>query len=215
MTPPGIDDLLADAAVPTTPVHGFDVGVALRRLAADAARNRQTREALQGRQARKARQMLDMVSRWTVTRPEAPAQLEDLAVGDRVNVDGVLVFACLLRLTGYPDSAQFWWQLAAGAGNRIAAYCLHLHHVQRDEQSRAWLWLEQFSGTSGGHRASLPPDYYGLPEKARQFIREHGTTGPLTTEGLKDEIHRLAAAASGTIIGRPDNRLARRITDLA
>ncbi|MBL1093138.1 MULTISPECIES: hypothetical protein [Streptomyces] len=46
--------------------------------------------------------------------------LEDL------DVDGAQVFACMLSLADHPESAQFWWQFAAGAGNRAAAYCLHL-----------------------------------------------------------------------------------------
>ncbi|MFI0192797.1 hypothetical protein ACH4PW_35330 [Streptomyces sp. NPDC017082] len=58
-------------------------------------------------------------------------------------VDGALVFACLLHLTEYRDSAQFWWQLAAGAGHRAAAYCLHFHHLSRGQMREARHWLHE------------------------------------------------------------------------
>ncbi|MFD6750935.1 hypothetical protein ACFWDC_38360, partial [Streptomyces anthocyanicus] len=58
-----------------------------------------------------------------------------------LDVDGALVLAYLLHLTGHPESAQFWWQLAAGAGHREAAYCLHLHHLALGEAREAWHWL--------------------------------------------------------------------------
>ncbi|MFC5148202.1 MULTISPECIES: hypothetical protein [Streptomyces] len=56
---------------------------------------------------------------------------------------GALVLGCVLHLAERGDSAQFWWQFAAGAGNRGAACCLYLHHMALGERREAELWHEQ------------------------------------------------------------------------
>jgi hypothetical protein len=61
----------------------------------------------------------------------------------RVDPQGALAFACLLELTGRWESAQFWWQFAAGAGNHTAAYCLYLHHMKHGEVHTAGHWFDQ------------------------------------------------------------------------
>lgn len=73
--------------------------------------------------------------RWAINASSAPGHIRRLADAPTRGTEGefdeagAAVFACLPFLTGHPESAQFWWQLSAGAGNRIAAYCLHLHHL--------------------------------------------------------------------------------------
>ncbi|MEO3752527.1 hypothetical protein [Streptomyces sp. B6B3] len=57
--------------------------------------------------------------------------------------DGARVLGCVLQLAGREDSARFWWQFAAGAGDTAAAYCLYLHHLTLGEAWEAELWRRQ------------------------------------------------------------------------
>ncbi|WP_438484746.1 hypothetical protein [Streptomyces sp. S186] len=57
--------------------------------------------------------------------------------------EGALVLGCVLHLARRADSAQFWWQFAAGAGDTGAACCLYLHHMALGEVDQAQLWCEQ------------------------------------------------------------------------
>ncbi|MEU2872802.1 hypothetical protein ABZ769_26930 [Streptomyces olivoreticuli] len=54
--------------------------------------------------------------------------------------DGALVLGCILQLAEREDSARFWWQFAAGAGDNGAACCLYLHHMALGERREADLW---------------------------------------------------------------------------
>ncbi|MGP4114903.1 hypothetical protein ACTWP5_28875 [Streptomyces sp. 4N509B] len=56
---------------------------------------------------------------------------------------GARVLGCVLQLAGREDSARFWWQFAAGAGDAAAAYCLYLHHLTLGEAWEAELWHRQ------------------------------------------------------------------------
>ncbi|MEU9015648.1 hypothetical protein AB0D12_39435 [Streptomyces sp. NPDC048479] len=139
---PTIEDLLADSLVPTSSPASVDVGAALRRLAADAAQAAPPPDMARAAQAGRH---LAAVSRWILNGPGAAIHVDRLADGpqathveeDQLDVEGAAVFACLLYLTGHPESAQFWWQLAAGVGHRAAAYCLHLHHIALGETREA------------------------------------------------------------------------------
>ncbi|GAB7035500.1 hypothetical protein AB0G35_24895 [Streptomyces sp. NPDC021749] len=53
------------------------------------------------------------------------------------------VLGCVLHLARRSDSAQFWWQFAAGAGDIGAACCLYLHHMALGERHEAKLWRDQ------------------------------------------------------------------------
>ncbi|MFH8574182.1 hypothetical protein [Streptomyces sp. NPDC017993] len=57
--------------------------------------------------------------------------------------DGARVLGCVLHLAQRNDSAQFWWQFAAGAGDTGAACCLYLHHMALGEEEQAQLWFDQ------------------------------------------------------------------------
>ncbi|MEV7683262.1 hypothetical protein AB0O64_32675 [Streptomyces sp. NPDC088341] len=214
-----IDDLLARAAVPTSDPRAFDVAAALRRLAADAARLTPPPEI---ERATEAGQMLSVVSRWVLNEPGAAVHMDRIAVDpeagallteEQMDVDGAVVFACLLHLTGHPESAQFWWQFAAGAGSGAAAYCLHLHHRRLGESREARHWYHQV--TVRMEDGSLAPDesfIEGLETVAR-YVCQNGSAANAPTGGLEGEVDRLASrnANSHVIVHWPDRRLAEQL----
>lgn len=194
------------------------MGAALRRLAADAA-TIAVKPHPDTIRAAQAGQRLSVVCRWILNRPDAADHVDRLAqepgadTHDHLDVDGALVFACLLALTGHPESAQFWWQLAAGAGHRAAAYCLHLHHLSLGETREARHWLHEVTHDVLGSEA---PDeaFLSFLEAVALYVRKNGSslTSP-PTAGLEMEIDRLATDATGPciIVRRPDRRLADRL----
>ncbi|WP_329266546.1 hypothetical protein [Streptomyces sp. NBC_01451] len=215
-----IDALLADARLPTTRHEGFDVGAALRRLAADAATASPTPNPDMIRAA-EAGQRLSVVCRWILNRPDAAdhvdrlAQEPDEVTADQLDVDGALIFACLLHLTDHRESAQFWWQLAAGAGHRAAAYCLHLHHLALGETREARHWLHEVTHDVLDSEAP-DSDFLATLEAVAMYVRRTGSslTSP-PTGGLEMEVDRLATEKSGSciIVRRPDQQLADRLHD--
>ncbi|WP_330350770.1 hypothetical protein [Streptomyces sp. NBC_00582] len=54
---------------------------------------------------------------------------------------GARVLGGLLHLAGCEDSARFWWQYGAGAGDTVSSYCLYLHHRSLGEDEEADWWL--------------------------------------------------------------------------
>jgi hypothetical protein len=217
----GIDDLLADAAIPTS--SGGEAGVAagLRRLAlaAAAAPYGAARPGAATRltRLREARAHLDALSRWVIGTPAAPAVVRRLV--DEPPADGyaALVFGCLLHLTGHPESAQFWWQLAAGAESPAAAHCLHLHHLHRGELREARHWAGQAAAAlavaASGDGATPPrtPPPSGYLAVLTAFTRWAAKRAPaLSPEPLEPEVDRLAARDRGIVTG-PDRRLADRL----
>lgn len=210
-----IDDLLADARIPIAPRNGFDVGAALRRLATDAAAVAAKPHPDTVRAAQ-AGQRLSVVCRWILNKPDAAdhvdrlAQEPDAVTADHLDVDGALVFACLLHLTDHRESAQFWWQLAAGAGHRAAAYCLHLHHLALGETREARHWLHEVTDDVLETEA---PDgaFLATLEAVATYVRRTGSSrAGAPTGGLEMEVDRLATAKPGSCIiaRRPDRRLA-------
>ncbi|AVZ71092.1 hypothetical protein SLUN_01345 [Streptomyces lunaelactis] len=214
-----IDELLADAVIPTSSPAAFDVGAALRRLAADAA---QAGPPPDMARAAQAGQRLAVVSRWILNGPGAAAHVDRLADGpqattvDEAQLDeeGAAVFACLLYLTGHPESAQFWWQLAAGAGHRAAAYCLHLHHLALGEMREAKHWRHQVT-SSVIDADALDENFLTMLEVVARYVRQNGSTASPPTGGLEMEIDRLAEDGKNSciIVRRPDRRLADRLHD--
>ncbi|MEU8851925.1 hypothetical protein AB0C70_38160 [Streptomyces sp. NPDC048564] len=211
-----IDDLLADARIPTTRRDTFDVGDALRRLATDAAAATAEPHPDTVRAAQ-AGQRLSVVCRWILNKPDAADHVDRLAqepetpADDRqLEVDGALVFACLLHLTDHRESAQFWWQLAAGAGHRAAAYCLHLHHLSLGESREARHWLHEV--TDDVLDSEAPDDtFLATLEAVATYVRKTGLShASAPTGGLEMEVDRLATAKTGSciIVQRPGRRLA-------
>lgn len=82
---------------------------------------------------------------------------------------GARVLGCILQLNGAQDSARFWWQYAAGAGDTSASYCLHLHHLSLGERGEASWWQRQASGAAGP--VADADDQGGGPEPG--FPRDH------------------------------------------
>ncbi|WP_308110612.1 hypothetical protein [Streptomyces sp. ET3-23] len=217
---PTIDMLLAEAAVPVSPSTGFDVGAALRRLAADAAQAGPTPDMLR---AARAGRRLGIVARWILNQPDAARHVDHLAQEspdvpaeeDSLDVEGTLVFACLLYLTGHPESAQFWWQLAAGAGHRAAGYCLYLHHLSLGEDREATHWRHQVTHSTTHTDVSLDEDFIEGMELVARYVHAHGSEAAAPTKTLEREVDRLADDGTGDciIVRRPDRQLAERLRD--
>ncbi len=216
-----IDTLLGEAQIPVSDPKDFDVAAALRRLAADTSRRAPSADITRAAQAALR---LGVVCRWVLNEPDAATHVARIAEGpdqgplteDQMDVDGALVFACLLYLTGHPESAQFWWQLAAGAGSRAAAYCLHLHHLCLGESKRARHWYYQLTHAMAD---TTPPDaafIEGLEIFAR-YVRTNGSRALAPTERLGNEVDRLAARTPGSsvIVARPDRQLVARLQEFA
>ncbi|MET9414023.1 hypothetical protein ABZY03_07485 [Streptomyces klenkii] len=227
MSAAGIRALLADAIVPTTASRDFDEAAGLRRLAAEAGQPGGVGELAQ---TRRARQGLGVVCRWILNGPDVAAQVRrlaqalavqdprpahDLLALDRIDIEGALVFACLLCLTGHCESAQVWWELAAGAGLRAAAYCLHLHHAGRGELREAEHWLEQAEAPPEGD-PSPPPvhGFFQLLARFTQYAGRHGGSAGEPAESLKGAVERLVPAAGCGIVSRPDEELADELLQL-
>ncbi|WMI61967.1 hypothetical protein RBH85_36530 (plasmid) [Streptomyces rochei] len=77
-----------------------------------------------------------------VTHASAP-QITDFITEQLPGPEGAWILGCLLHLTGAEDGARYWWQYAAGAGDRGAGYCLSLHHRARGDDQAADFWLDQ------------------------------------------------------------------------
>jgi hypothetical protein len=216
----GIDDLLAEAAIPTSSGDETAVAAGLRRLALAAAAGSyggaRPGAATRLARLREARTHLDALSRWVIGTPAAPAVVRRLV--DEPPADGyaALVFGCLLHLTGHPESAQFWWQLAAGAESPAAAHCLHLHHLHRGELREARHWAGQAAaavavaaaGEGGTARAPSPSGYLAVLTAFTRWAAKRAPT--LSPEPLEPEVDRLAARDRGIVTG-PDRRLADRL----
>jgi hypothetical protein len=93
---------------------------------------------------------LDVVIALILGDAHAAPSLQRLADHACIDSDGALVFACLLHISGREDAARFWWQFAAGLGNRMAAYCLHLHHRSYGEMRDAGYWRAQAQAPDAG-----------------------------------------------------------------
>ncbi|MCP9213261.1 hypothetical protein [Streptomyces cucumeris] len=219
-----IDTLLTEAAPPLHE-HRFDAAAGLRRLAQEAG------YVLPGPEPGRAQNRLNAVARWWLSRHDAAAHVDQLvdqlnestpSRGDTtLNVHGAQIFACLLYLTGHPASAQFWWELAAGADVRGAAYCLHLHHIGQGEDREAMHWLLQ------AQRERDQNYQYDAPQEEadrlddlffktfEQYVSRHDGTRAAPTADLDAEVERLAEREDGGLVVHPDQQLADRLIAFA
>ncbi|WP_438297692.1 hypothetical protein [Streptomyces sp. HUAS TT7] len=94
---------------------------------------------------------------------------------------GARVLGCLLQLSEREDSARFWWQYAAGAGDYPATYCLYLQHRALGEHDVANWWLTQ---TDAVTTQSRHPDDVDI-DTALRVLRALKTTDA----GVPDVIH--------------------------
>jgi hypothetical protein len=203
--------------------RAFDVGAGLRRLAEDAGYVPADRDMPA---VSRARHQLRVVARWVLNHRQAAAHVERLvaAIGEDgpeegctpladLDVDGAQVFACMLYLAGHPESAQFWWQLAAGADHGAAAYCLYLHHLGRGEIQEADFWIYQLKYCFDG-----PDDDFikGMGQFAF-YVRDHYRTPSAARHCLTAEVERLASRddTGGVLVWRPDREIADRLQECA
>jgi hypothetical protein len=151
-----LDQLLARAVQASRPpaYTAQELAAAEARIAARIADRVAARPgpAGEGRDEAEVFQYLAILCR-TVVEQEGAFQHMAGFLGGRVpQPEGARVLGCVLQLAGREDSARFWWQFAAGAGDGAAAYCLYLHHMTLGETWEAELWHRQ-----AGPGGSLPP----------------------------------------------------------
>ncbi|MEU4356179.1 hypothetical protein [Streptomyces virginiae] len=79
----------------------------------------------------------------TVVARTAAEALQDFLTDKIPGPPGARVLGCILQLADAADSARFWWQYAAGAGDDAASYCLYLHHLALGETDAAAWWRHQ------------------------------------------------------------------------
>jgi hypothetical protein len=115
-----------------------------------------------------AHRELDLTVALILDVPHAPAMLSSLIDQQRFEPEGAAVFACLLYLAARDEQARGWWQLAAGAGSRNAAFCLCLHHRRYGEYRDAQHWRHQAAGLrthASAHPVPTHPDSHPLLPK--------------------------------------------------
>jgi hypothetical protein len=144
----GIDAVLEAAETLTDTYQDYDVDAALARVTALAEAGPEQTPATCVPSPyltihEQAAHDLDLAVSLIVDAPQARAGLVRLLDTGPTEPEGALVFAALLHLAGYREPAQFWFEFAAGAGHRTAAFCLFLLHRQRSEHRTAGYWRSQ------------------------------------------------------------------------
>ncbi|WP_327352337.1 hypothetical protein [Streptomyces sp. NBC_01304] len=141
---------------------------------------------------------------------------------------GARVLGCLLQLAERTESARFWWQYAAGAGDYAATYCLYLHHRALGEDHVAHWWHTQSHeiarqtdwdtvdvATALRLLRALKPDDARVPEPVHAVLGyvpaavtfvDDDLDLPLPDEDFTDRIHALTTPPTGRLPayrGRP------------
>ena len=237
MTEDELDQALAISARrgwPQAPASGgpLDQAEGLRRLAVDLDRHRAGtyRQPAWWTGALRARTKLESLSRWVINQPSAALELGRLAdyptdyptAGPQLPcAEGARVFGCLLHLTGHDESAQFWWRFAAGAEDKVSAYCLYLLKIQHGDLRQAQIWFEiavpggvqhtypyphapapaSTSQAAGYSPAATPPPLDNFHLLLSVFARKsacYGTTAVLPDDLLRAEVERVVACEEST-----------------
>ncbi|MFD7091502.1 hypothetical protein ACFV94_27410 [Streptomyces sp. NPDC059896] len=199
--PRPIDALLEDAEVLADTYDDYDTAAARNRAGARRTVRAAACRTDPGAAPRRypsaheqAAHDLSLAVALVLNAPEAAASLARLVDHDRIDPEGAVVFAALLHLTGHRDAAQFWWQFAAGGGNRTAAFCLFLAHQQRAEFKDAAYWRRQSRRLPGSGRPVTPPALSSLlPETVRHDLLSqcHHGRHPTLPAALEAVINRL------------------------
>ncbi|MBC3841263.1 hypothetical protein GXW82_16030 [Streptacidiphilus sp. 4-A2] len=214
----------------------LSAGVARRRSGADpappwAVQTTQARDGLEvlARSVISARTAAARIARLDQWLPSAPDRgEEDRALDGRI--EGMRVFGCLLYLTGHPQSARFWWEIAGSAGDRLSAYCLYFQHRQRGETQSARVWFAHAARGEGRPAREVPaPSLPTMPGDLLQRCFDSATAadpGLLAEAGLAAEVrlaaevdrldvHDLPAAGADGIVNAPGLCLVDRLRELA
>ncbi|MFE9258111.1 hypothetical protein [Streptomyces sp. NPDC006879] len=149
-----IDQLLSRARLVEHPYPPCDI--------TDRSRSRSARSAAPRARATApastvAAQDLRLLCETAVARA-AVTSLADFLTDNLPEPAGALVLGCILQLTGAEDSARFWWQYAAGAGDPVASYCLYLHHLALEEGPQARWWYRQTASGAVGRTSAVLPE---------------------------------------------------------
>ncbi|GAB1340444.1 hypothetical protein ACE1SV_70340 [Streptomyces sp. E-15] len=158
---------------------------------------------------------LDLAVSLIVDAPQAHLSLSRLLDSDLTEPEGALVFAALLHLAGYAGPSQFWFEFAAGAGSRTAAFCLVLLHQQRSEHRTAAYWRAQLGARAPKpvRRPTAPPRPAALlPDSVRRDLISLCWQGrrPCLPPRLQAVIHSLPVEPPDDDFGeipRPDHTL--------
>ncbi|MFJ8045471.1 hypothetical protein ACIRBX_33685 [Kitasatospora sp. NPDC096147] len=231
--------------------HGGDrIGDALRRISANVGafhRYDHDRPAW-WYEYTQARLQLDLMARQAIAGPTAIKLMARFADRDEhdpyevqarnavfseedldTEISGALLFGYLLHLAGHPVSASFWWKIAAGAGDRDAAYAMHLHHLKRGETADAVQWYLESCATPEGGGGPVPPStprvagyHRAVPALAEQRPRRQECSAEVIAEMVNSLVVCGDSARSDDDAGqfdgiaeRPDRRLAPQLADLA
>ncbi|MCX4791758.1 hypothetical protein OG369_38485 [Streptomyces sp. NBC_01221] len=139
-----IDELLARALLLDEPSRPKDI---VPRTAVETPPMGNAPEAAPGsggRDALAAVAVRDLHALCEVLVSQAPATaLQGFVTEQLPAPPGARVLGCVLQLADADDGARSWWQYAAGAGDRAAAYCLYLHHLSLGESDAAAWWYQQ------------------------------------------------------------------------
>jgi hypothetical protein len=146
-----LDRLLANARlVPTAPYTQADIDAAEARI---VARLEQTVTAWRDgtgssvpepdRSAGSAALDLNALCETVLTQRDGVDHLQQFVARCLPEPDAARILGCILNLASCPDSARFWWQYAAGAGDQPATYCLALYHRAHGEDHEADWWHTQ------------------------------------------------------------------------
>ncbi|MFJ9518510.1 hypothetical protein ACIRPK_09625 [Kitasatospora sp. NPDC101801] len=221
---------------------GDRIGDALRRISATVARHQagSYERPAWWHEYNRARKSLNQMARQAIARPKALNLLSRFASRDQddpyevqaentifsdddldTEISGALLFGYLLHLAGHPVSASFWWKIAAGAGDRNAAFAMHLHHLQRGEMSDAAWWFVEACGSTDGIGDALPPSLPAVPGYHRAVPavteQQHGGSAcsPVVIAEMVNNL--VVCGDSGwfdEIAERPDRRIAPQLADL-
>jgi len=216
-----------------------DAAAGLRQLSAAVARRRagadpappwaaQSSEAGDGLEvlarsvisARTAAARIARLDQWLPSAPDAGEEDRDLDC----RIEGMRVFGCLLYLTGHPQSARFWWEIAGGAGDRISAYCLYFQHRQRGEAQSAGAWFQRaVRGDAVPARRVPAPSLPGVPGDLLQHCFDSAPAPgadlvaevELVAEVDRLGVHDLPAAGADGIVNAPGLCLVDRLREFA
>lgn len=206
----------------------FDVAAGLHRLARDAGYLPEPDTTLS---VSRALHDLSVFVSWSLDQPGAAIHVKRLATAlgetdtpyrlltrdqdtEDIDLDGAHIFACMLYLAGHPESAQFWWQFTAGAGNSASALCLHLLHQGRGETAEADHWQDiLLNVVDVDEDPAVEKTFVSAVGAFAGYTRRHRPPVPVTPV-LDAEVRRLATRdEADRLVCRPDADLARRLQD--